>query len=1354
MTSHPLHTRIQQVARNARGLVLLHGVCWFVALVVMATLGLALADYFLRYREVGARVLSSMLWVATCGWALWRFLVPVLAYKLEDVSVAQRVEWSFPQFRDRLSSSIQFLAHRGGNAQMGSIDLQQAVVAEAERLAEGLDFSDCLNSRATRQAAMFAVPVVLLAAAVFAADRDSSQLALRRLALPWSLEAWPRWNQLYFEETPTRLAAGQDFTVAVRDANHHLPSTVVMQYWFAGDSEDQIENYRMARSKNAMSHHRKNITRSFQYRAIGGDDDTMAWLPLQVVEPAAVEEFNVHLQPPPHSGLPATELSAGAIDALQGTTIEVTGRASRRVAAAELIVEGVEQPIEVNAELATDGREFRIPAWPIKEPGLGQYWLRLTEPDGVTGGYGTRATWRVVPDLPPEITVHAPPADDIVTANAVVTVRGIVSDDLAVASVVLNLGGNRFTLYQGPDLPPAKEVLGQRDEREIAFACQLGPLDLQPQVLPMSLTASDYAGHQLTTEPRSLRIVTADEFGLVLQERQKRLKQQLAEALRIQTAIQTQTTSLQTQLTQVGVLSEADVAMLRGTELQQRQVQRLLAEQDDGAAMLVAELVASVESNRVDETRVAARLADFATRLRSINEQSLPGIRSDLVRSGKALEAAEFRSAAVIGLLKHASQNQNDVVESLQEMVHRLSEWDDYRQFLSDFGVLLRSQQDLKTRADELTTLGKRLDDLTSSERSDLIRLSTEQGALSRQFDRLLANMVLFAQPLGEAASSPPTGRAQVETLLSAARMAGEQAVAEHMLQAKLTLAQNQLGTARREIGQAQDGLQAIVDVLAGRSEDDMVRTRRLAKVGEELDALTSAQGDLRKQFGELDNISNPKARQEAARNAAQQQADLADQAAGVAEALRSLKAADAAASVEHGMERARQASELAGDGQTADAARAAEDAERRFAEASQEVADELKQSREQALRQSLARFLQAVTKLAKTQRALQDRFLAEHDRREEREAAATLETLARQQHALGDATDSTREEFQPPQVFGLALTWAARSMREAAAKLSLNAPEEEIAALQSDAARRLQALLETLPAAGNSGPNSEASDGNPDGQGEGKPARYSEAELRVVLGMQTEIHDQTNQLEKESRGSPGQDGEYTHRRQRLAADQEQLSEVVAELAALPESDASASQASGASQDTSPQESNPLDQALEQAVKEGEVADPAASDLDPRLLDGLIYEAAPRAGEDLGQQSERDPLSIVSERMGHVARHIIEDETLQPAQQLQQEILRELSRLAEEAAQQSQQTSRGASTPRPSQQGDGPASSGTATGSSPAGDPIEAVWGTLPERVRKGIRSPLQEEFLPEYKHIIQEYYKRLSEQRRSRSDR
>jgi hypothetical protein len=45
---------------------------------------------------------------------------------------------------------------------------------------------------------------------------------------------------------------------------------------------------------------------------------------------------------------------------------------------------------------------------------------------------------------------------------------------------------------------------------------------------------------------------------------------------------------------------------------------------------------------------------------------------------------------------------------------------------------------------------------------------------------------------------------------------------------------------------------------------------------------------------------------------------------------------------------------------------------------------------------------------------------------------------------------------------------------------------------------------------------------------------------------------------------------------------------------------------------------------------------------------------------------------------------------------------------------------------------------------------LKAVWGHLPERVRQEVQNASVEQFLPKYEKLIEDYYKRLAEDRQT----
>lgn len=180
-----------------------------------------------------------------------------------------------------------------------------------------------------------------------------------------------------------------------------------------------------------------------------------------------------------------------------------------------------------------------------------------------------------------------------------------------------------------------------------------------------------------------------------------------------------------------------------------------------------------------------------------------------------------------------------------------------------------------------------------------------------------------------------------------------------------------------------------------------------------------------------------------------------------------------------------------------------------------------------------------------------------------------------------------------------------------------------------------------------------------------------------------------------------------------------------------------------------------------------EVQPPTPQEVDQRLLDGLndlppLRPAAlvDIAGEDLGAAQPKSTLTGLSRLMQDVEKRLRRKDTSAGTTQLQSDIAAELAKMLEAAEQEQANRSAASSADQSSDQ------TGKANPNGTEGDPLpsdgdkaneqddlqNAIWGHLPAQLRQQIQSPLQEEFLPRYERVIQEYYKRLAnEQRRLR---
>ena len=186
---------------------------------------------------------------------------------------------------------------------------------------------------------------------------------------------------------------------------------------------------------------------------------------------------------------------------------------------------------------------------------------------------------------------------------------------------------------------------------------------------------------------------------------------------------------------------------------------------------------------------------------------------------------------------------------------------------------------------------------------------------------------------------------------------------------------------------------------------------------------------------------------------------------------------------------------------------------------------------------------------------------------------------------------------------------------------------------------------------------------------------------------------------------------------------------------------------------------------------------PKPSPLDQQLLDDLDRDllkdlpgAKSASADGNGDVSppiqSENPLAQLAERMRAVETRIANKDTSPETQKLQKQILAELAALMEQAKKQ------GGGSKKPGNgQGKGSDQPGEGSGNPTAGpvrdstnrieqgnkeatetadvkDLLRRMWGHLPDKVRDQMQASLSEQFLPKYERLIEEYYKRLAEER------
>ena len=171
------------------------------------------------------------------------------------------------------------------------------------------------------------------------------------------------------------------------------------------------------------------------------------------------------------------------------------------------------------------------------------------------------------------------------------------------------------------------------------------------------------------------------------------------------------------------------------------------------------------------------------------------------------------------------------------------------------------------------------------------------------------------------------------------------------------------------------------------------------------------------------------------------------------------------------------------------------------------------------------------------------------------------------------------------------------------------------------------------------------------------------------------------------------------------------------------------------------------------------VKPPGKDEAEKKLLQDL------QGGEDIGAPPE-NPLARIGEKMRASQEKIAGRDISAETQTTQKEILFDLAKLIEQTKKQCNGSGKG----KPGS-GKSPAQAGVGTGEARPGPASEAtdrvgkserengeaadvkdvlrrIWGHLPEKMREQMQAQLSEQFLPKYEKLIEEYYKRLAEER------
>jgi len=1154
--------------------MVVYGLSRWIATAVGSLVVLGAIDYVFRFRDRGIRVMLSGALLVAVGWACCRWLYGPAMARLGQLELARRVGRRFPELGDDLPGAVEFLSQAEDDPVAGSPALRRAVIAQTAARAERIDFASMLDPRPAMRGVLVAVGVCLVAGILLALDTLSCQIAMARLAYPLGEIHWPRKNYLELVERVTRVARGRAFEVEVIDRfGARLPPRVEIYYRTSGPGGEVVEEAQpMQHAGSMVVARRENVTRPFAYRVEGGDDRSMGWIDVELLDPPAVASLAATISPPEYTGRPASR-STGQLRLLRGSRVAIDATATKRLKSAAMAPEGGER---VACQIGKDGRRFSLGGRGFTPEKSGHYHFDLLDREGIRGGGEDRWDIQILEDQPPVVSIERPSGTTFVTLGAIVPLRVTASDDLALRRINLVVGDdgeNRpdagpgatpgarvIALFEGPPraTPPADASPGQR--QTIDYRWNLAEMRLRPgQRIVICASAEDYLPQAGRSDSRSIVVLRPEELVDRLAERQEAILAELARALNLQQESRGQLERVQNTLDGAGALDRAGVDRLRTAELGQREIIRILTDRDEGVPGQVERLLDDLDNNRLDSPDVQRRMESLLDELGRLGASVLPAITLEMTASIKTAEigleregdaSAGRRDRPLATSLAAARRAQDEVIAVLERLLGRLNRWNEHRRFHQRWAQLIRRQQSLAERTEALgrDLLGQRPEDLPPETAARLTAAAGDQLELARQLDQLLQEMDESREAV--AARDPLAA----ETMSDAVARSRELGTGGHMLSAGDAIGRNRLARASALQGQIIAELREAFELLSRRRQDELARLAETLPAAEgELSELVRRQRTLRERMEqEASAAPTGNERRWEWESLGRQQGQLQADAGRLASRLDQLLAQQPAESLRAAAERMGEASRAAGAVKAHSAVRHAKEAEAALGEAAQRLAQHVARLQTEAATEELARLAAAIESLHRRQTNVADETRRLHVAAAPGQGQpSALRALAGHQAALAQETSELAATMRSARVFEQVLRQAAGQMTTAAGWLGRQTCDARAQSPQRAALAGLKQLLESLRPASSAPPAATpggARDATAGRQAGKRTHPGAVAQLRLLKMLQEDLFVRTQKWEGRFGGRSPLPSEARREYKQLSQEQGRLADLLIEL--------------------------------------------------------------------------------------------------------------------------------------------------------------------------------------------------------------
>ncbi|GIW99504.1 MAG: hypothetical protein KatS3mg111_2837 [Pirellulaceae bacterium] len=1139
-SSHPHNNPphgVQEFARLAgqvrRRLRWQAGMAWS-AWVIGTLTAVSLVDVVVRREETGLRLLSFLTVIGVAIVGAWKLLRPAWRIRPTAVDVARWIERHHPEFGQRLSTLIELQSASAEDGRWGSLEFRVEAMRRLDQEISGRRWQDFLESGHLYRAAFLLAATMFLAAGIAAWRPQDVALAARRVLLPWAPVYWPRADQLFFRDLPTAVAAGTELQLEIADAMPPLPSDVLLEMR-RGDGET-VETIPATLLGEIAVANLPPLTQSVQVRAVGGEDHSMAWHPLQVVAPPRLEESSFHVSPPEYTAREPHEIAGRQIRVLAGSTVELHGTLSHPVHAISLTNAHSASPLPLSlvARLSSDRQQFVVTAtdgpWVVTESQSWYMTLHLDEDLQVR----LPDTWTIeaVADLPPKIAIHSPPSA-LATRALVLHLIGEATDDIGVASIALmarvadSATEQAFESDGDADVPaagttPHRVSIWDAGEQQSLTTRQPFVFDWEPgQHLALTdepaiefwLEAVDHAGQIGKTDVFRIEFRPAEEVLLAAEQQRRRLSESVAEALDLQ---RRNTQLLERTVANVHENQEIDAAVVDAAGSMAHAIQAIeerLSSGESSAQHQLRALEELLDQNHLADTDFARDLQGVAAELRGLIDAELAEARRralELAQATRADMASGGEPEQTNAALSADRKAQQALSDRLQALLTTLSHGDAMRQMVRELTQLAQQQQRVgtDTRQLQVEAIGGLSPDEFQRRVEDLV---ADQQSLARLTDDLADRMDGLPPAPNDALQS------QRDALRAAAASLAREQASNSMRSSADALQRGELAQAVKAQRQAEETLrQALQATGAGDLQSRLSnQAQRLQEASQTLSSLAEQQRTLAQS---LDADDADQVVDEARRD---QQQQLRAAASLEQEKLASAGDHRTAAAVEQAIGAQEDALRAMEQQRSNAASQAAHRAAAALAEAAAQLQDRSRQLQNVAWEEESHRLADEVESVVQRQQPLLaewESLAAEQSvRRHDGDWQSNVRAAAAQQVALHNELRQIQSRVADTPAFGLALQQAGDAMELAALTAQRYRVAPETVEYARASLRKLELAAAALRPNAAEGDESPGDDTSPSGEDPGEPTPpplvSPIASLKLLRALQADLNARTDAI-------------------------------------------------------------------------------------------------------------------------------------------------------------------------------------------------------------------------------------------------